>query len=154
MSAEQASNKPSFSEFSPSSHDQWKAAAEKLLKGAPFDKKMITRTYEGIDLQPIYSAETTKLWGDAGVPGASPFRRGTKADGSGRRASSSQLGPETAKTHGAGGAGRDRGPQSLWSAGSGPACGKPRASGGRTGYGRHLLDCGGRNQHAARGSSH
>ena len=46
-----------FSEFEGSTYEEWKAAAEALLKGAPFEKKMITRTVEGIDLQPIYRRE-------------------------------------------------------------------------------------------------
>jgi len=46
-----------FSDFKPSSYEEWKVEAEKLLKGAPFDKKMFTKTAEGIDLKPIYMRE-------------------------------------------------------------------------------------------------
>ncbi|NUQ81869.1 MAG: acyl-CoA mutase large subunit family protein [Bacteroidetes bacterium] len=38
----------------------WKLTAEKDLKGAPFDKKLITKTPEGIDLQPLYTAENSR----------------------------------------------------------------------------------------------
>lgn len=37
------------------SFDEWKQLVEKDLKGESFDKKLITKTYEGIDLQPIYT---------------------------------------------------------------------------------------------------
>ena len=32
-----------------------RALAEAALKGAPFEKKLVTRTYEGIDVQPVYA---------------------------------------------------------------------------------------------------
>jgi len=37
------------------SFEEWKAQVEKDLKGASFEKKLITKTYEGIDLNPIYT---------------------------------------------------------------------------------------------------
>ena len=37
-----------FAEFQPSTYREWYAEAEKLLKGAPFEKKMFTKTPEGI----------------------------------------------------------------------------------------------------------
>ena len=42
-----------FSEFPAPSYESWKGEAEKALKGASFDNRMITKTYEEIDLQPI-----------------------------------------------------------------------------------------------------
>ena len=44
-----------FSEFKPATYEEWYAEAVKLLKGAPFDKKMYTKTPEGITLKPIYN---------------------------------------------------------------------------------------------------
>lgn len=44
-------------EFPPHTYEMWRKAAEALLKGAPFEKKLITPTYEGFDLQPIYHRE-------------------------------------------------------------------------------------------------
>ncbi len=43
------------SEFLPPSFEEWKAQVEKDLQGASYEKKLITKTYEGIDLQPIYT---------------------------------------------------------------------------------------------------
>lgn len=42
-------------EFEIPSYEDWKKAAEETLGGAPFEKKLITKTYEGIDLKPLYS---------------------------------------------------------------------------------------------------
>ncbi len=60
----------------------WRKAVEAELKGAPFDKKMVSRTYEGIDLQPIYTEETFATSGDpGGMPGFAPFARGAQVLG-------------------------------------------------------------------------
>ncbi|GAB4330133.1 MAG: methylmalonyl-CoA mutase family protein [Calditrichia bacterium] len=76
-------NKPlNLSEdFSPATTEEWKAAAEKLLKGAPFEKVMLTKTYEGITLQPIYWAHDVKdLEFKDSLPGHSPYSRAAKID--------------------------------------------------------------------------
>jgi methylmalonyl-CoA mutase len=63
-------------------YDEWVAEVEKALKGAPFDKKMLTKTYEGIILRPIYSRNDWPADGDpSGFPGAMPFTRGGRAAG-------------------------------------------------------------------------
>ena len=83
MTPESPSHRLSLSGFTPSTPAEWRAAAEKLLKGAPFDQKMISHTDEGIDLQPIYTKENllTRVE-DLGVPGEAPYRRGTTVSGS------------------------------------------------------------------------
>ncbi len=59
--------------------EQWHAECVKLLKGVPFEKKMVTPTYEGITLQPLYTAaDTASLEATGGMPGARPFLRGTR----------------------------------------------------------------------------
>ena len=72
----------SFDEFEKPTYEQWQAEVEKALKGGDFHKKMFTKTYEGITLQPIY---TPALHGEKipkGVyPEAGEFLRGTKASG-------------------------------------------------------------------------
>jgi methylmalonyl-CoA mutase len=69
--------------FSMPTYDQWVAEVEKALKGAPFDKRMYTRTYEGVTLRPIYTAQDWPAAGDpSGFPGAMPFTRGATAAGS------------------------------------------------------------------------
>ncbi len=71
-----------FSEFSYPTYDEWKVAAEKLLKGKPFEKALLTKTYEGITLQPIYNQENIKdIPHVDSLPGFPPYVRGTKAEG-------------------------------------------------------------------------
>ncbi|MGF1482730.1 MAG: methylmalonyl-CoA mutase family protein [Opitutales bacterium] len=69
--------------FQAPTYDEWKSAAEALLKGAPFEKKMLTPTPEGITLQPIYRREDAAAKGLLGGPGPGQgdFLRGTQALG-------------------------------------------------------------------------
>jgi methylmalonyl-CoA mutase len=53
----------------------WRALVEKDLKGASFEKALVTETPEGISLHPLY---TDVPW-DPGVPGAAPYTRGPRA---------------------------------------------------------------------------
>ncbi|KAF0097864.1 MAG: methylmalonyl-CoA mutase [bacterium] len=70
--------------FPTPSHQEWRAVVDKALKGAPFEKKMVTRTYEGITITPLYTREDWSAAGDpSGIPGASPFTRGFSASGAG-----------------------------------------------------------------------
>jgi methylmalonyl-CoA mutase len=69
---------PTFSEFSAATYDQWRKAAESALKGAPFDKKLLTRTYEEITLQPLYWQQDIEgLAHLDSLPGFTPYVRGT-----------------------------------------------------------------------------
>jgi methylmalonyl-CoA mutase len=69
---------PGFSEFSPASYEAWRSAAEKTLKGAPFEKKLVSRTYEGIELQPLYRQEDIeRLPHLDSLPGFTPYVRGS-----------------------------------------------------------------------------
>jgi methylmalonyl-CoA mutase len=78
-----ATTGPLFASFSPATDADWRKAAEESLDGAPFEKKLITRTPEGIDLQPIYSrADGEKLGVDNSWPGLPPYVRGAEALGS------------------------------------------------------------------------
>jgi len=67
-------------EFPAPSRDQWLGLVDKALKGAPFDKKLVTRLYEGIAVQPIYTkAEGGEPSDVSGLPGQMPFTRGAVA---------------------------------------------------------------------------
>jgi methylmalonyl-CoA mutase len=69
-------------EFPASTYEDWREAAVKLLKGAPFDKKFLTKTYEGITLQPIYmQQDVEELPHTDALPGFPPYVRGTNALG-------------------------------------------------------------------------
>jgi methylmalonyl-CoA mutase len=66
-----------LAEFPAASLEQWREEVIRLLKGAPFDKKMFTSTYEGITLQPIYTGEDVKeLPFQGSMPGEWPYLRG------------------------------------------------------------------------------
>ncbi len=70
-----------LSEFPKPSYEEWRAIVDAQLKGAPFEKKLVTQTPEGINLQPIYvtkDAETQVR--SHSFPGSFPFTRGTKVD--------------------------------------------------------------------------
>jgi len=71
-----------LAEFPPVTREAWRKLVEAELKGAPFDKKMLTATPEGITLQPIYTPEdTAKLPFVNSFPGFAPFVRGSRASG-------------------------------------------------------------------------
>jgi methylmalonyl-CoA mutase len=69
-------------DFPPVSYDQWKTSVVAELKGAPFEKRLVTRTLEGIDIQPLYTAADWPPDGDpSGFPGFMPLTRGSRALG-------------------------------------------------------------------------
>ncbi len=72
----------SFDEFEPTSYEAWKAEAESSLKGADFNKKLLTKTYEGITLQPIYTQKDVDAINQvSSFPGGKDYLRGTDAAG-------------------------------------------------------------------------
>ena len=57
----------------------WRALAEKELRGRPLDD-LTWNTLEGIDVKPLYTeADTADLPHMGGIPGQGPFTRGVKA---------------------------------------------------------------------------
>ncbi|TWU29781.1 methylmalonyl-CoA mutase subunit beta [Bythopirellula polymerisocia] len=67
-------------DFPAISYQQWRSLVEEDLKGAPFEKKLVTHTYEGIDIQPVYSRPDASNGQDPnGLPGNKPFVRGSQA---------------------------------------------------------------------------
>ena len=70
-----------FDQFPPVSTEEWKAKVEADLKGAPFDKKLVWRTNEGFNVQPMYRAEDiASLNTTDSLPGEYPFVRGTRVE--------------------------------------------------------------------------
>lgn len=68
--------------FPPADLDAWRTEVERLLRGAPFAKKMFTGTPEGITIGPMYTAgDTAQLPWPAHHPGQAPFVRGHQASG-------------------------------------------------------------------------
>ena len=67
-----------FDQFPPVSTEEWRAKVEADLKGAPFEKKLVWRTNEGFNVQPMYRAEDIAgLKTTDSLPGEFPYVRGT-----------------------------------------------------------------------------
>jgi methylmalonyl-CoA mutase len=79
-------------DFAAATDAGWMKLIEKVLAGAPFDKKLVSRTYDKIEIKPLY---TKADWhGDAGLPGGAPYTRGASALGT------SQHGWDIRQVHG------------------------------------------------------
>ncbi|MGE3309386.1 MAG: methylmalonyl-CoA mutase family protein [Limisphaerales bacterium] len=86
-SSPRPAEEPLLAEFPPATWESWKTQVEAELKGASFEKKMFTPTYEGITLKPIYRREDIEgLPHVASLPGFGPFVRGSAVVGRAVRA--------------------------------------------------------------------
>jgi methylmalonyl-CoA mutase len=66
-------------DFPPADYEQWRRLVEEDLKGASFKERLVTTTYEGIDLFPVCTMDDWPAYGDpSGFPGTSPFTRGAR----------------------------------------------------------------------------
>ena len=71
-----------FSEFPPVSTAEWEAKILEDLKGADYQKKLIWKTPEGIEVKPYYRAEDLEgIMDEVSFPGVAPFVRGNSSDG-------------------------------------------------------------------------
>lgn len=69
-------------EFPCHSYEEWHAAAVALLKGADFEKRLVSKTHEGITIQPIYRREDIAgLEHRRHLPGYDSKVRGSKPQG-------------------------------------------------------------------------
>ena len=69
-----------FSEFPPTTTEEWLDKITEDLKGADFQKKLVWRTSEGFDVQPFYRKEDVPQNIKNELPGEFPFTRGCKGD--------------------------------------------------------------------------
>ncbi len=70
-----------FGQFPPVSTAEWMEKVRADLKGADFNKKMVWKTVEGLDVMPFYRMEDLdNLKFVNSLPGDFPFIRGTKKD--------------------------------------------------------------------------
>ena len=70
-----------FAQFPPVSYDTWRAKVDADLKGVPFGKKLVWRTNEGFNVQPMYQrADIADLPTVNSLPGEYPYVRGTRND--------------------------------------------------------------------------
>jgi len=65
--------------FEPHTYEAWRKEVDDQLKGAPFEKRLVKSTYEGIDILPMYfAADAESLDHVRALPGQSPFVRGSR----------------------------------------------------------------------------
>lgn len=70
-----------FDMFPPVSAEEWRAKVDADLKGAPFEKKLVWKTNEGFNVNPMYRREDiADLTTTDSLPGEFPFVRGTRCD--------------------------------------------------------------------------
>ncbi len=70
-----------FTQFPPVSYDTWRAKVDADLKGVPFEKKLVWRTNEGFNVQPMYQrGDIADLKTTDSLPGEFPYVRGTRTD--------------------------------------------------------------------------
>ncbi len=70
-----------FDQFPGVSYEEWRAKVETDLKGADFNKKLVWRTNEGFNVEPIYRAEDIADFKTTeSLPGEYPFVRGTRTN--------------------------------------------------------------------------
>jgi methylmalonyl-CoA mutase len=52
---ERSDDLPLAAEFPPATAEQWRKLVEGVLKGAPFEKRLVTKTYDGLAIEPLYA---------------------------------------------------------------------------------------------------
>ena len=68
-----------FDQFPPVTTQEWRSKVDADLKGVPFEKKLVWRTNEGFNVQPMYRAEDIEgLKTTDSLPGEYPYVRGTR----------------------------------------------------------------------------
>lgn len=71
--------------FPPASLSQWRTLVDADLAGAPFERKLVTHTYEGLYVQPLYTrADVPPLADPSGFSGFMPMTRASTALGNAR----------------------------------------------------------------------
>lgn len=76
---EPTSNLNLASGFPQPGFDQWRALVEKALKGIDFEKRLVSKTADGITIRPLYARKDALVSSQGSLPGAAPFTRGTRA---------------------------------------------------------------------------
>jgi methylmalonyl-CoA mutase len=62
---------PALNEFPPATREQWLKLVSGVLKGAPFEKRLVSKTYDGLTIEPLYArkADANAVFGrSAGAP--------------------------------------------------------------------------------------
>ena len=72
-------NVPFAGDFPPASREQWRKLVETVLKGAPFDNKLVSRTYDGLRIEPLYERDASARTLRGRAPGT-PWQVLARAD--------------------------------------------------------------------------
>lgn len=64
-------------DFPQATRDDWLKLVDKAIKGADFDKRLVSRTADGLRIAPIYTRADEVSGTATTVPGAAPLTRGT-----------------------------------------------------------------------------
>jgi methylmalonyl-CoA mutase len=65
--------------FEPADRARWVALVEKSLKGGDFERRLVSRTLDGIRIEPLYTRAQAVPGADDARPGQPPFTRGSTA---------------------------------------------------------------------------
>jgi methylmalonyl-CoA mutase len=57
-------------DFPPATRAQWLDLVARLLKGAPFERKLVAKTYDGLSIQPLYAGNPQARALPGRMPGA------------------------------------------------------------------------------------
>ena len=71
---------PLADEFAKPDRDMWLKLVEKALKGGDFEKRLVSRTSDGLRIEPLYTRADVVAGAETAVPGSAPFVRGLHAD--------------------------------------------------------------------------
>lgn len=74
MPTEPTTPRPLAEGFPPADDAQWRALVDKVLKGADFRPRLVSRTADGIEIEPLYTRATAAGLDDS-APGAAAFTR-------------------------------------------------------------------------------
>lgn len=70
-------------QFEAPAEEAWMALVEKALKGADFEKRLVSKTDDGLRIDPLYTRKTAIGALQDMVPGEAPYTRGTKSKAEG-----------------------------------------------------------------------
>lgn len=78
MSEQEMSDRitPLATEFPETSRETWLKLIEKALKGADFEKRLVSHTADGIKIQPLYTDADSQAGAPTARPGVAPYTRG------------------------------------------------------------------------------
>lgn len=74
-----ATDLPLASEFPVATREEWLKLVEGALKGAPFEKKLVSKTYDGLNIEPLYQRRS-EAQAIAGRPAAAPWEIMARVD--------------------------------------------------------------------------